>query len=60
MNRSASVTRQLDDLQRVRKEYQRKAFHKQQMAKMEKDPSDTIRQMEELRKVYFTRIVDRL
>ncbi|AKS25359.1 Clas16 [Clostera anastomosis granulovirus B] len=60
MERRVPLKEQLDDLMRVKKEYQRKVFHKTQMAKMERDSTETERQIRELRKVYFCRIVDRL
>lgn len=54
------LTKQLDELLKVKLEYQRKVFHKIRIAKMEKDATETEKQICELHRAYLVRIVDRL
>ncbi|UXX41824.1 hypothetical protein [Psilogramma increta granulovirus] len=54
------LTKDLDKLLRLKLEHQRKVFHKKRIAKMERDPTETQKQLDELHKMYFDLIVARL
>ena len=59
-NNKCALTKQLDELERLKKEYQQKSFHAERLAKIEKDPKMTNLKLKELRQKYLSLFVEKL
>ncbi|AGQ20277.1 hypothetical protein CaLGV018 [Clostera anastomosis granulovirus A] len=59
-DRQRLLTDELDELKKIKNEVKRKTFHEERMAKLEKDPSQTVERLRKIRQKYLDMIADRL